>query len=173
MQPCAVLCCTHSLRPNPVLCCAYPLAAGQAWFAGSSQPPGTRDYTTGVSLPLPKSAATSYHVKCFLLDSRNDSWNVFLLRKSYKSSKDQNEVALLWMGSAWHVVPWLDICWCWAAQGFQRVNGCRIVCTILFFFIVLAPTNGILGDTLLQALSAFLNGIIMNQRLLVQNMYVI
>lgn len=111
----------HAQPWAPTQCCAvhiHPLAAGQAWFAGSSHPPGTRDYTTCVSLPLPKSAATSYHVKCFLLDGRNDNRNVFLLSKSYKSSKDQNEVALPWMGSAWHVVPWLDICLVLSSSGF-------------------------------------------------------
>lgn len=42
-------------------------------------------------------------------------------------------------------------------QGSQHLNGCEIVCPLLFFVLVL--TNGIVVSTL-QSLSAFLTGII-------------
>lgn len=68
--------------------------------------------------------------------------------------------------------PWLNFS---AIQLRVSRRWMHVALSILFIylFIVLAPINGILRDTFLQGLSAFLNEIIMNHHLLVQNVYVI
>lgn len=58
--------------------------------------------------------------------------------------------------------------WCSMAQGFQHLKSHNIIYIILSFFIVLALIYNILNGAL-QALSAFLMGMIANQLLPVQN----
>lgn len=87
--------------------------------------------------------------------------NSFLLRKPFKSSNDQNRGCFPWTGSCHALVGDLFDA---AQTGVQHLKGHKIVCIILFFFIVLAPTN-----STLQTLTAFLSGTIIKKHFLVQN----
>lgn len=75
------------------LCCTHPSAAGEIQDKEAHRQLllGTIDHTTGVALPLSRTAAIRSGVNSFLFSSRNYGQSCFLVRKFYSSSNDQNK----------------------------------------------------------------------------------
>lgn len=77
----------------------------------------------------------------FLFDNRNNAHSRHLTRKSCKNLDDKNGVTLSTDGLP---ADWRPVWWC-LTQDSQHLQGCKIPCALLPFFVVLVLINSILN----------------------------
>ena len=171
-------------RCSPALCCAARPAWPPSQRRAVSGPWPQDGQSAGSSQPVPAIAPPACLCLYLKVQHQVITWNAFCLTVemttriffSYENPVKAQKTKMRLPFHGWDLHSTLCPAWrsaqCCSAQSFQCVDGRRIIYTILFFFIMLAPINAILRGTLLERLSACLNGIIMSKHLLVWNVYV-